>query len=493
MELGYLFGTIVKMVALVAWIYGLLWGLARPKKWQKGLTIVIAFAVIQVIILSSVGGLALFSAFDQGLLFQAITMTMVALGLNLIYGFNGQFSLAQWGFYGIGAYCAADITYRWANGDSSGLVVGGLGVLLGAAAIFGVGAFLKRKRGVPVLSAFTFYLIAIVAAGFIAVKVGAPLAASLNASFGTAEAPGALASPIAMQAAFFLAVVIAGAFAAEVSFIFGLPVLSLGSDYFGIATLGFAIIVKTLLVNSDTILPFPEMKGGRGMIGIPKLLPFSNPAGEAGSGFNVALGAWTPAWLWIFLFFVLVLVLIRNFVRSSTGRATLAVREDEIAARAMGVDVAKNKLLVFVAGSFLAGIGGGIYAHYMGFLSPGSFDFIQGFNPLIVVVFGGLGSMTGSIVASFGWIFFLEGLLRVLLGQLGTDAPSWRFVLYPIALLLLMLVRPKGLLGTVEWGFLKARGAAEHGAPPRGAPSGGGGTAGALEGTSPGAAKAEED
>jgi branched-chain amino acid transport system permease protein len=475
MELGYLLGTVVKMGALVAWIYGLLWGLGRGKKWQKALTLVLAFALIQVVILSRVGGLALFSAFDQGLLFQAITMTMVALGLNLIYGFNGQFSLAQWGFYGIGAYCAADITYRWSNGDSSGLVVGGLGVILGAAAIFGVGLFLKRKRGVPVLSAFTFYLIAIVAAGVIAVQAGRPLAASLNALFGSEGAPGALASPIAMQAAFFLAVIIAGAFAAEVSFIFGLPVLSLGSDYFGIATLGFAIIVKTLLVNSDTILPFPEMKGGRGMIGIPKLLPYANPAegAGAGSGFQVVLGAWTPAWLWIFLFFVLVLVLIRNFVRSSTGRATLAVREDEIAARAMGVDVAKNKLLVFVAGSFLAGIGGGIYAHYMGFLSPGSFDFIQGFNPLIVVVFGGLGSLTGSIVASFGWIFFLEGLLRVLLGQLGTDAPSWRFVLYPIALLLLMLVRPSGLLGTVEWGFFKAKGAAEHAGPKGSSPPGG--------------------
>ena len=220
------------------------------------------------------------------------------------------------------------------------------------------------------------------------------------------------------------------------SFIFGLPVLSLGSDYFGIATLGFAIIVKTLLVNSDTILPFPEMKGGRGMLGIPKL----------------------TSWIWAFVFLVIVVVIIRNFVRSSTGRATLAVREDEIAAKAMGIDVASNKLLAFVVGSFVAGIGGGIYAHYMGFLAPASFDFIAGFNPLIIVVFGGLGSMTGTIAASFGWIFFLEGFLRVLLGQFGTDAPSWRFVLYPIALLLLMLVRPQGLLGTVEWGLFKDEG-----------------------------------
>jgi branched-chain amino acid transport system permease protein len=437
MELGYLASTIVKMVALIAWIYGLLWGLGRKRAWEKAATIIVAFAVIQAVILAKIGDFALFSAFDQGLLFQAITMTMVALGLNLIYGFNGQFSLAQWGFYGIGAYCSADITYRWTNNDASGLVVVGLGVILGALAIFGVMRFLKTRRGVPVLSAFTFYLIAIVAAGLAAVWLGKALSPGLAPYFGTPEAPGPLASPIALQVVFFLSVICAGAFAAEVSFIFGLPVLSLGSDYFGIATLGFAIIVKTLLVNSDTILPFPEMKGGRGMLGIPKL----------------------TTWAWAFVFLVLVLVVIRNFVRSSTGRATLAVREDEIAAKAMGIDVASNKLLAFVVGSFVAGIGGGIFAHYLGFLSPGSFDFIAGFNPLIIVVFGGLGSMSGTIAAAFGWIFFLEGFLRVLLGQLGTDAPTWRYVLYPITLLLLMLVRPKGLLGTVEWGFFRDEGA----------------------------------
>ncbi len=114
------------------------------------------------------------------------------------------------------------------------------------------------------------------------------------------------------------------------------------------------------------------------------------------------------------------------------------------------------KLLAFVIGSLFAGLGGAVYAHFIGFLSPTSFGFLKGFNPLIVVVFGGLGSMTGTIAASFGWFFFLEGLLRVLLGQMGTEAPTWRFVLYPITLLLLMLLRPKGLLGTSEWGFLKA-------------------------------------
>jgi branched-chain amino acid transport system permease protein len=275
--------------------------------------------------------------------------------------------------------------------------------------------------------------VAVVIVGFVAVSAGKALAAAVAPGFGGHAASGALASPAAVQIVFFLSVLIAGAFAAEVSFLFGLPVLTLGSDYFGIATLGFAIVVQTLMVNSDTILPFPEMKGGRGMIGIPKL----------------------TSWVAAFAFLLVVVVIVRNFIRSSTGRATLSVREDETAAKAMGIDIAGSKLMAFVLGSFIAGIGGGVYAHYIGFLSPSTFSFIAGFNPLIIVVFGGLGSMTGSIAASFVWIFFLEGFLRVLLAQMGTEAPTWRFVLYPITLLLLMLIRPQGLLGSIEWGFLR--------------------------------------
>jgi branched-chain amino acid transport system permease protein len=433
MELGYLFSTIIKMVALVAWIYGLLWGLNRKPLWQKALTVILAFGVIQAAFLLNFGDFAVFSKFDQDLLFQAICMGMVAVGLNVIYGFNGQFSLAQWGFYGIGAYAAADITWWWANGNANGLLVAGIGVILGGLAIALVGRLLRLKRGIPVLSAFTFYLIALVAAGAAAAYLGHALAPLVNAGFGTKGAPGFLTSAVAQQAVFVLAVVIAGAFAAEVSFLFGLPVLTLGSDYFGIATLGFAIVVQTLMVNSDTILPFPEMKGGRGMIGIPSL----------------------TTWASVFIFLLLAIVLVRNFIRSSTGRATLSVREDETAARAMGIDIAQSKLLAFVLGSFLAGIGGALSAHYLAFLSPSMFSFIAGFNPLIVVVFGGLGSITGSLAASIAWIFFLEGFLRDLLGQMGTEAPTWRFVLYPIALLLLILMRPQGLLGSVEWGFLK--------------------------------------
>jgi branched-chain amino acid transport system permease protein len=449
MDLGFLLITVLKIGAILGWLYGLLWGLGQPSPWVKVASGLAGFAVVQVAISVPFGGIVLFTDFDSGLMFQACAMAMVALGLNLIYGFNGQFSLGQWGFYGIGAYAAADVTYRWTNGDVRGLVVLGVGVALGGLAIWGIRACLQCYVGVPVLSAFTLYLIGSVVAGGVAVQVGHVAQALLAPLFGSQGAPGVLASPAVLQVVFVLGILLAGAFAAEVSFLFGLPVLTLGSDYFGIATLGFTIVVNTLMVNSDTILPFPEMKGGRGMIGIPKL----------------------TSWLWAFVFLLAIILVMRNLINSSTGRAILAVREDETAAKVMGIDVADNKLLAFVVGSLFAGIAGGVYAHFIGFLSPGTFDFLVGFNPLIIVVFGGLGSMTGTLAASFGWTFFLEGLLRVILGQLGTEAPTWRFVLYPIALLLLMLLRPQGLLGRVEWGFLRATRTARRPGPDPGHPS----------------------
>ncbi|PKO17868.1 MAG: hypothetical protein CVU39_05145 [Chloroflexi bacterium HGW-Chloroflexi-10] len=437
--------SLVKIVAVIFYLYGIFWVLNIKVKnveimgrtlnlgWLVNLLgAAVAFAIIQLA-LTDFNGFSLLNNFDSGLLFQACTMTMVALGLNLIYGFNGQFSLGQWGFYGIGAYVAADITYRWTNGDASGLIVVGSGVLLFGLVIWIISKFISNLRRMPVLSSFTLYLLGAVLSGFLAVLVGRVFSPALSAVLGTNLEPGPLAQGLGLQVVFFLAVIFAGIFAAEISFLFGLPVLSLGSDYFGIATLGFSIVVYTLMVNTDTILPFPEMRGGRGMIGIPKL----------------------TTWFWAFTFMLLVIIVMRNIIRSSTGRTILSVREDEVAARSMGVDVAGTKLMSFVIGSLFAGIGGGVYAHYIGFLSPGAFDFLVGFNPLIIVVFGGLGSMTGTITASFGWIFFLEGMLREILGKISPEAPSWRYVLYPLTLLLLMLIRPQGLLGNVEWGFLK--------------------------------------
>jgi branched-chain amino acid transport system permease protein len=233
-----------------------------------------------------------------------------------------------------------------------------------------------------------------------------------------------------LQVIFFLAVILGGLISAEVSYIFGWPVLTLGSDYFGIATLGFTIIMKVLLDNSDTLFGFTEMKGARGMVGIPGV----------------------SSWLWVSGFLLVVVIVTRNLLHSSAGRALISVREDEIAAKAMGIDVAQQKILTFVLGSFFAGIAGGLYAHINGFLHPNTFNFIKSFDPMIIIVFGGLGSVTGTVFAAFAWALVLEGFLRLWLPQ---GFETWRFVVYPVLLLIMMLLRPKGLFGGFEVPFLK--------------------------------------
>src|SRR5574340_371578 len=171
MELGFLVGSIVKIFGLIGYIYGILWVMNQPSRWVKIGGLVVAFGIIQLA-LTKFGNFQILTAFDRDLLYQACAMAMVALGLNLIYGFNGQFSLGQWGFYGIGAYCAADITYRWINGDARGLIVVGVGTILGGLALLLIARALRRIRGIPVLSSFTIYVLASVASAVVAVFAG---------------------------------------------------------------------------------------------------------------------------------------------------------------------------------------------------------------------------------------------------------------------------------------------------------------------------------
>jgi len=386
------------------------------------LGVVLVFVVVQVLL--SVG---VVNDYWRGILFWGAAITMVSLGLNLIYGFNGQFSLGQYGFYAIGAYTSADVTYRWVHSDPGGLVVVIGGCALALLLLLGVSALLRRFYGVSTLAKFMFSLLATVLGFFLAVRVlnpvlGPPLYAFLQS----------LPAVVVQQVVFFLALLGGATLAGIISYLFGIPVLELGSDYFGIATLGFTIIIKVLADNTDTLLPFPEMKGARGMVGIPP---------------------WTT-WPWVFLAFIFVVLLMRNVLHSSTGRAIVSVREDERAARLMGINVTSCKVLAFVLGSFVAGLAGGIRAHDIAFLHPQSFNFIKSFDPLIIVVFGGLGSLTGTIFAGFAWILLLEGVLRLYLPE---GFETWRFVVYPLILLVMMLLRPQGLMGKYEIPFLRQR------------------------------------
>ncbi|MFH1143064.1 MAG: branched-chain amino acid ABC transporter permease [Candidatus Eisenbacteria bacterium] len=274
-------------------------------------------------------------------------MTISALGLNVIYGYTGQFSLGHAAFYGIGAYTAAYIT--------KSLHLGAWGLL-----------------------------------------------------------PALLAGSTA---------------AAAVAFLIGLPILRLRSDYLGIATLGFGIIVKVMFDNADAVLP--TLGGSRGMTGIPHLTTFT----------------------WVYLSVIAAVVLVRNFVYSSQGRACISVREDEIAAEALGVDTTRYKTVGFVLGCALGGYAGGLYAHLYTFLHPMNFDFLKSLDVLLIIVLGGLGSISGTVIAACGWTLLLEGLRVVLPARI----LDWRLVIYPLLLIIVMLLRPKGLLGGNELRFLKPK------------------------------------
>jgi branched-chain amino acid transport system permease protein len=395
------------------------------KRVDRNTLVFVAGAALVIVLVQVLINIDVLNSFWLTIIRIGGVMGIACLGLNLIYGFNGQFSLGQWGFFAIGAYAAADVTYRWVNDHSaSGLVVLSLGVLLTGVAFLLMGRMLARIRGLDPLSAFSLYLIAAVAVGFLSVFIGQILIGPVTSLLSL------LPAGIAVQVVFFFSIIMAGLLAAEVSFLIGLPVLTLGSDYFGIATLAITVIVKVLLDNSDTLFGFVEMKGARGMIGIPKI----------------------GSWLWVSIFLLATIIVVRNLLQSSYGRAIVSIREDEIAAKAMGIDVANFKTLSFVLGSLMAGVAGAIYAHINGFLHPDTFNFIKSFDILIIVVFGGLGSITGTVAAAFTWALVLEGFLRLWLPE---GFETWRFVVYPILLLLMMLLRPKGLFGGYELPFLR--------------------------------------
>jgi branched-chain amino acid transport system permease protein len=402
------------MLSLIAVFWAVLKRFFGYWKWIVGAVVV--YAIVQVLISTEV-----LTTYWATILQKACIMAIVSLGLNLIYGFNGQFSLGQWGFYAIGAYAAADITYRWKNGDMSGLAV----VL--AIFLIGLAVLAFRQKGLVRWISIGVLALAVVGWGVhwaVTQESANPWAYLKTICNVVTLVPNAVGGQVVLLAALFFGATLAAA----VSYLFGLPVLKMGGDYFGIATLGFTMVVKVLADNADSV--FPEMKGARGMVGTPQL----------------------ASWFWTFAFLCVTVIVMRNLLQSSSGRAIISIREDETAAKAMGIDTARYKTLAFVIGSFFAGLAGALYAHRYPTLHPTAFHFIKSFDPLIIVVFGGLGSITGTVVASFAWAVSLEGLRLLPQGM-----ELWRYVIYPVILLLVMLLRPQGLFGGTEMGFLKSK------------------------------------
>ncbi|HFZ4401080.1 TPA: branched-chain amino acid ABC transporter permease [Streptococcus pneumoniae] len=214
--------------------------------------------------------------------------------------------------------------------------------------------------------------------------------------------------------AFFGAMLVGTLLSGAVALLVGIPTLRLKGDYLAVATLGVSEIIRIFIINGGSLT-----NGAAGILGIPNF----------------------TTWQMVYFFVVITTIATLNFLRSPIGRSTLSVREDEIAAESVGVNTTKIKIIAFVFGAITASIAGSLQAGFIGSVVPKDYTFINSINVLIIVVFGGLGSITGAIVS-----VIVLGILNMLL----QDVASVRMIIYALALVLVMIFRPGGLLGTWE-------------------------------------------
>lgn len=293
---------------------------------------------------------------------------ILALSLNLIYGFTGMFSLGHAGFMAIGAYVCSILIMT------------------------------------PAQKEMLFIL-----------QEAYPWVQNSHAPFA-------------------VAVIAGGAIAAVFGMLIGIPLLRLGDDYLGIATLGFAEIIRIVANNIPRVT-----NGALGFKGIP----------------DHANLWWTYGWCLLTLFFII------RILNSNTGNVFKAIRDDETAAKAMGINVFKVKLLSFSIGAFCAGVGGALLGSLVNTIDPKMFIFIQTFNILMIVVSGGLGSITGSIIAGVGitvmleWLRFVENPITIGSWTMA-GIPGMRMVVFSLLLILVILFRREGIMGMREitWGSI---------------------------------------
>ncbi|GAB4116212.1 MAG: branched-chain amino acid ABC transporter permease [Candidatus Caldatribacteriota bacterium] len=234
-----------------------------------------------------------------------------------------------------------------------------------------------------------------------------------------------------IKAPFLIALIISGLFAAGAALLIGLPVLRLKGDYLGIATLGFAEIIRIIANNIPQVT-----NGALGIKGIPE---FTNLYWSVGVA-------------------IFTIYIVKGLINSSYGRALMAIRENEIAAEAIGVNLTYHKVMSFTLSAFFAGVAGGLFACLISTIDPKAFMFTMSYNILLVVVLGGMGSITGTVLAAFFYNFFLEYLRPVEAGfSIGPltipKIPGLRMVTFSVLLLLVIIFRQQGLLGGWEFSW----------------------------------------
>jgi branched-chain amino acid transport system permease protein len=257
-------------------------------------------------------------------------------------------------------------------------------------------------------------------AGFMA--LGAYASAAFTVYVHPMIAPSLAAWPVRLwEPVFFVtALVFGGLIAASAGLLIGIPTLRLKGDYLAIATLGMGEIIRVIVLNLDFV------GGARGFTDIPE---YSN-------------------FFWIYSALLALVVLTSHAVYSLKGLAFLAVREDEIAAQSVGIHTTRYKVLAFTIGSFWAGVGGGLFAHLNTYLHTNSFGFLKSVEYVVMVVLGGMGSVTGSLVAA-AVLTVLPELLRI--------ASEWRMIFYALLLIVMMILWPNGILGKREIPWIRRR------------------------------------
>lgn len=312
-------------------------------------------SIVVMLIIMLLHNLDVLNSYIIQIINVSLVYVILAVSLNLINGFTGQFSIGHMGFAAVGAYTSATITT------------------------------LLLKITPTSIPNFIIFIIALLMGGVLAGATG---------------------------------------------FIIGFPSLRLKGDYLAIMTLGFGEIIRTIFNNINYV------GGPRGLLGIPKFSTF-------------------PI---IFITAILTIIIIRNIVFSTHGRALLSIRENEVASELVGINTTNYKILAFVIGAFFAGIGGGLLAHLIQIAHPTQFGFMYSILVLIMVYAGGMGSISGSVIAAFVLTFLSEGL-RVGLASLSdlikfTVGDQWRMVIYSLLLIFIMLFRTEGLMGMKELRFL---------------------------------------
>jgi len=290
---------------------------------------------------------------------------ILAVSLNLINGFTGQFSLGHAGFMAIGAYTAALLYMS------------------------------------PALKAMNFFI--------------QPLIWPLSE----------------IQIPFFFALIVGGAVAAVAGFAVGAPCLRVGGDYLAIVTFGFAEIIRVILNNLQGIT--------NGPLGLKGLPTYTNLW-------------WTWGWALFTIYFI------KKLVDSSYGRALKSIREDEVAAEAMGINLFKHKTLAFVVGAFFAGIGGGLLGSLLMTIDPNSFNINLTFQIVMIILLGGLGSITGSIVMGVTFAFLMEFLRFVespmnVFGMVIPGIAGMRMLIFAVILVITVIFFRRGLFGQKEFSW----------------------------------------